>query len=307
MKLSIIVPVYNVENYLPVCLDSILSQNFNDYEIIMINDGSKDSSYSIMEEYKSRFPDKIINLSVDNGGQGRARNFALDIARGDYIAFADSDDWVTPDMFSKLYAAAVSENADIAVCDYYRVEDGENIYEKSHLQNHYLSCAGAVWNKIFRKTLVGDVRFPEGRWYEDFAFSAKMLMRSEKTVFINEPLYCYRSGHTSTMRNKNSAKNLDMIYILDDIRAAMPEGREEDFRFLVLNHLLLDSIKRVSTQKGEGYKDVINEMREYVKKYIPNLTSCESFKSESRGRRIVMWLNYHGFEDAANALLTLAR
>ena len=304
MKLSIITPVYNVEEFLPTCLDSILSQNFEDYELIMINDGSTDTSYEIMLDYAKRYPKIIRNLSVDNGGQGRARNFALDIATGDYVGFVDSDDWITPDLFNELYEAASSQNADIAVCDYYRVEDGQNIYEKSRLQNRPLACAGAVWNKIFRRSLIGDIRFPEGRWYEDFSFSAKLLMRSEKTVYVEEPLYCYRSGHTSTMRNRNSAKNLDMLYIMDDIHAALPENADEDFRFLVINHLLLDSIKRVSSQKGEGYKEVVSKMREYVKNYVPDLGSCISYKSESRGRRLVMWLNYHGMENLANALLS---
>lgn len=305
MKLSIITPVYNVEKYLPECLNSVLNQSFSDYELILVNDGSTDNSAEILSSYAEKYPDIIRIITIDNGGQGRARNFALDVAEGDYIGFVDSDDWITPEMFSKLYEAACYSDADIAVCDYYRVEDGNYIYEKSHLQSHYLSSSGAVWNKIFRRKLIGDIRFPQGRWYEDFSFSAKLLMKAQKTVFIDEPLYCYRSGHSSTMRNRNSAKNLDMLYIMDDIRSAVPDGKEEDFRFLVINHLLLDSVKRVSTQKGEGYKEVVSEMLEYVRKEVPSLKECESFRNESRNRRIIMWLNYHNLAGIANFILGL--
>ena len=305
MKLSIITPVYNVENYLSECIESILNQNFSDFELILINDGSTDSSPHIMNSYAAAHPDIIRTINIDNGGQGRARNFAIEEARGEYIGFVDSDDWITPSMFEKLYNAAEENCADVAACDYYRVEEGKYIYEKARLQNHYLSSAGAVWNKIFRRELIGDIRFPQGRWYEDFSFSAKLLIKSRSTVFVPEPLYCYRSGHSSTMRNRNSAKNLDMLYIMDDIREAVPEGKEEDFRFLVINHLLLDSIKRVSTQKGEGYRAVVREMLSYVKEYVPYLESCESYRNETLNRRIIMFLNYHNMAEAANFILKL--
>ena len=96
-----------------------------------------------------------------------------------------------------------------------------------------------------------------------------------------------------------------MLYIMDDIREAVPEGKEEDFRFLVINHLLLDSIKRVSTQKGEGYRDVVREMLSYVKEYVPYLESCESYRNETLNRRIIMFLNYHNMAEAANFILKL--
>ena len=102
MKLSIIVPVYKVEEYLGECIDSLLSQTIDDYEIILVDDGSPDNSGKIADEYAAANPDVIRVLHIDNGGQGRARNFALDIAKGDFVGFVDSDDWVTHDTYEKM-------------------------------------------------------------------------------------------------------------------------------------------------------------------------------------------------------------
>ena len=106
MKLSIIVPVYKVEEYLGECVDSLLSQTIDDYEVILVDDGSPDNSGKIADEYAAANPDMIRVLHIDNGGQGRARNFALDIAKGDFVGFVDSDDWVTHDMYEKMYTCA---------------------------------------------------------------------------------------------------------------------------------------------------------------------------------------------------------
>ena len=98
MKLSVIVPVYNVENYLADCVDSILNQTMQDIEILLVDDGSKDASGRIADDYAARYPERIRCLHVANGGQGRARNFALPLAKGEYLGFVDSDDWIKPDM-----------------------------------------------------------------------------------------------------------------------------------------------------------------------------------------------------------------
>lgn len=305
MKLSIIVPVYNAEKYLRECLESLAAQTIRDYEVILVNDGSTDSSREIINEYIGKYS-VFKTIDIENGGQGRARNFGLLAAQGEYIGFVDSDDSVSSAMFEKLYAFAEQEEADIAVCDYYRCEiSGKRIYEKSKLQDHPLSAAGAVWNKIFRHELIQDIRFPEGLWYEDFQFSAQAMISSGKTVFLHEPLYFYRSGHTSTMRNTNSVKNLDMIRIMENIHKYVDKDHENDFQFLVINHVLLDSIKRVSAQSGKNKKNVIRKLREYVIKYVPDLENCVSYQKESRNRRIIMWLNYHELEFVSDFILKI--
>lgn len=307
MKLSVIVPVYKAEKYLRECADSVLDQTMSDLELILINDGSPDGSQAIIDEYVSEHPRKVRALTVDNGGQGRARNFGIDMAKGEYLAFLDSDDYLEKDAFELMINAADENGADIVVCDMEkRWDDGRREYVKAAIQDHPLASAGSSSNKIFRRSLVGDIRFPTGVWYEDFEFSAKLLMLSGKTVFVNKPLYIYRCGQESTMNNNNSEKNLDIITVMENIRAFSENCLDRDgYEFMLLNHVLLDSVKRLAMQTGNGKKEIIRELRAYVRKNIPSLNACKSYRSESRNRRIIMWLNYHGLEDISLALLKL--
>lgn len=306
MKVSVIIPVYNAEKFLRNCLDSVMDQTLDSYEVIAVNDGSTDSSGQIIEEYMNMYPEKMLSLTVENGGQGRAKNFGIDMARGDFILNIDSDDAIAPDMLEKMYSAAMKEEADVVICDFFRVIDGKKYYESSMLTSNPLSAIGQCWNKLFRRSLIGDVRYPEGIWYEDSEFSGKMLIRSRKTVFLHEALYFYTIGHTSTMHNRNTRKNLDIIPVLNHIReCAEEEGKDIDFDFLVITHVVLEAIKRVSAQKTEESKEVLETLRAYARKEIPQLTSSKAFREEPRNRKMIMWLNYHGLEKISNILLSM--
>ncbi len=307
MKLSVIVPVYKAEEYLNECVDSILAQTMDDLELILVNDGSPDKSGDIMAAYAARYPDKVRTITLDNGGQGRARNHGIDAARGEYLSFIDSDDYIAPDMYERLFAAIEKNNADIAICDMaQRFPDGRREYINSALSDNPLAAAGSSCDKVFRRSLVGDIRYPTGLWYEDFAFSAKLLMKSRKTVFVKAPLYIYRCGQASTMNNNNTRKNLDIISIMEDIRAfAEANGYLDAFDYLLINHVLLESIKRVAAQNTPEKGDIIATLRGYVKQYIPSLKDSAAFRAEPRGRRTVMWLNYHGMEKLSMSLLGL--
>lgn len=310
MKLSIIVPVYNVEKYLPECLDSLVKQTLDDYEIIVVNDGSPDNSQSIIDEYKASYPGLIRDIVIDNGGQGRARNFGLDMARGDYIGFVDSDDRVEPHMFKTMYDAALENSADVLICDamaFY--PDGREEYLSSaYREDMPLAAAGSCWDKIFRRSLLEGIRFPVGLWYEDFSFSAKALYRAGRTVHLAQALYRYRCGHSSTMRNNNSKRNLEIIQIIEDIRESIPGiGSSDSFRELVLSHVLLDSVNRVALHKSKDRDAVIAKLRAYCRTCVPTLRGCAAFRRQPRNRRIVMWLNYHGMHEASRLLLGLKR
>jgi len=138
-----------------------------DMEILLVDDGSTDASGEIAERCAAAHPDMIRCLHVENGGQGRARNFALPLARGEYLGFVDSDDWVRPDMYEKLCDLADDTKADIAVCDFLeRYADGTENIVPAAFQDHPLSFAGSCCNKVFRASLTEGLRFPEGRlWY----------------------------------------------------------------------------------------------------------------------------------------------
>ena len=304
MKLSIIVPVYNVEKYLEECVDSLLNQTLQDLEIFLVDDGSTDRSGAIADRFAKENPDRVHTLHLENGGQGRARNAALPMAQGDYIGFVDSDDWIERDMYEKMLDRAEQTGADVVVCDFLEhYADGREQTLPACFQDHPLSAAGSSCNKIFRRSLIGDLRFPEGLWYEDFHFSAVMLLRSKRTEFIPEPLYVYRRGQESTMHNNNARKNLDMLKIMELIEREIGEDAREDFDFLVINHVVLDSISRLARQDAPDKADVIRAFRRYAHEKIPHLTRCPSFRAETQKRRIIMFLNYHGLEQAAQLIL----
>ena len=307
MKLSVIVPVYKAENTLRECLDSLKNQHFDDFEVIMINDGSPDDSQAIIEEYAAAQPEVFRFLVTENGGQGRARNLAIDMARGDWLGFVDSDDWIQPDMFAHMIAQAEREGADLVVCDQMKcMPDGST--ERMHCwrDSKRMASVGSVTDILVRREILGDaIRFPEGLWYEDFALSAKLLMRVKKPVNLPEVLYYYRSGLPSTMNNENARRNLDLIKILEIIRADMVENGWdlEDFNYLLINSVLVDAINRLARQHNSERRNVMRQLRDYARGYIPDLTACKSFQEEKRNRRIVMWLNYHGLEGVSKTLL----
>ena len=304
MKLSVIVPVYKVEKYLAACVDSLLGQTLQDMEIFLVDDGSPDSSGAIADRYAAQYPGKVRCLHLDNGGQGRARNHALPLAAGDYVGFVDSDDWIDPTMYEKMLDRAEKTGADVVVCDFLEhYEDGREQTLPACFQDHPLSAAGSSCNKIFRRSLIGALRFPEGLWYEDFYFSAVMLMRSKHTEFIPEPLYVYRRGQESTMHNNNARKNLDMLRIMELIEGELGGGAREDFDFLVINHVVLDSISRLARQDAPDKAEVIRSFRSYAREKIPHLTRCPAFRAETRRRRIIMFLNYHGMEKLGQLIL----
>ena len=309
MKLSVIVPVYKAEAYLCKCVDSLLAQRLTDYEILLVDDGSPDRSGELCDEYAKQYPDKVRCLHLDNGGQGRARNRGMEIARGEYLGFVDSDDWVEPDMYPKLLERAETEGADVVVCGIRAVHaDGREESLPVWKEGNPLAAAGSACNKLFRREAVREIRFPEGLWYEDFAFSAKLLMRSKKTVFLAEELYDYRVGQVSTMNNENARKNLDMLEIMEELREFTgSEGNLNDYEYLLINHVLLDSVNRLSLQHTPDKLEVIWLMRAYVREHIPKLKACKAWQRETRNRRIIMRLNYVGLEDLSKLLLKIKK
>ncbi len=304
MKLSVIIPVYNAENYIERCVNSVLSQTLKDFEILLINDGSNDRSEELIANYEKAYPDVIRAISVENGGQGRARNIGLSMARGEYIGFVDSDDWIDPTMYEKMITTMECSGKNISVCGMTgHFDDGNTAEEFCYRPDRIISAANSVCNKVFRKESISGISFPEGLWYEDFEYSAIALFQTGDCCFLPDTFYHYRRGHVSTMTNNNARKNLDILRVMEHIEMSIREEQKDDFEFLILNHVLLEAIKRVNEQESADKKEVIRELRNYVRTRIPDLSRCRSFREESRNRRIIMKLNYDGFEKVSGYLL----
>lgn len=226
MKLSIIVPVYNSEKTIEKCLKTLSKQTLDEIEIIIINDGSTDKSSSIIEKYAKKFPNKIKYINRENKGIGFTRNEGIKIASGEFLGFVDSDDFVALNMFEKLYKKAITEKADIAICNYTIVNDSNNqskvfvnIPNNTSLQvkpEIINSIDFAPWNKIYKKELFNDIYFPEKLKYEDLNTIIKVFSKAKKIVKIND--YCYYyfnnpSGETTTI----NSKIFDIFFIFDDL------------------------------------------------------------------------------------------
>ena len=218
MKLSIIVPVYNMasEHKLEYCLDSLINQTVEDYEIIAVDDCSSDDSMKILKEYASRFPDKFhaVHLEV-NRHQGGAKNIGLKMARGEWIGFIDSDDWIRPDMYERLIERAESTGADLAGCDYCLTEEhsmkvGRIVPNNKKSQSGVLDKekraslildGGSLVVKIFRRSMIleKELWFPEDIFYEDNALGNSYLVLAKHFEYIEEPMYYYYQHDTSTV------------------------------------------------------------------------------------------------------------
>ena len=236
IKLSIIVPVYNIIQYLPKCLDSILSQTLRDIEIICVDDCSTDSSFSILEEYKSK-DDRIKLLKLaKNYGQGYARNRGIEIAQGEYIGFVDGDDYVDPNYFEALYNSAVKNNADISVTSilkhkknykkynviYKNADIAENIQDKIKLCGDKKKFFFYAWNKIYKTDLItrNDIKFAQGQIYEDVIFAIKALYYSNRVVSVPEIKYHYIERKNSSVKRKDTTgkKEHDLTLAYTDLQ-----------------------------------------------------------------------------------------
>lgn len=307
MKLSIIIPAYNAESTIGHCLDSVLNQTICDYEVIVINDGSQDHTENILKDYSTRFPKRLFFSTVENGGQGRARNIGLDLAKGAYVGFVDSDDWVEPDMFEKLLATAEQKDADLVLCDVvaHYPDDSEAKENIFRIDQKY-AAAGFANNKLFARELLHGVRFPEEKlWYEDTEFTAIAIHRAYHIEHVPEVLYHYRRGFPSTMNNNNATKNLDILTVMQHLEDELLPDERDSFEFLVLNHVLLDAMNRVQAMETEEKRNVLWLMRAYVHEKIPRLSSSVSFQAETRNRRIIMRLHYMGLSTIAGKILKI--
>ena len=309
MKLSVIVPAYNAEKTLRQSLDSILGQTRPVDELIVINDGSTDGTEEILQEYRDAYPDCFRFRTVENGGQGRARNIGFDLSSGDWIGYVDSDDWIDPEMYERLIAAAEREHADLALCEVLaHFPDGSTARESIYREERAMAAAGFANNKLFRRSLIENVRFPEEKlWYEDAEFTAIAIHRAGKIAHLADPLYHYRRGLPSTMNNNNARKNLDLLEVMRHLEEELLPDDRDDFEFLILNHVLLDGMNRVQAMTAEDKKDVLWLLRQYVREKIPNLSASRSFREETRNRRIIMRLHYLGLSGLAESILKLKR
>lgn len=296
VKVSIIVPVYNVYKYLDRCLKSLVSQTLKDIEIIIINDGSPDDSQNIIDKYAKEYPQKIRAFKVENGGISEARNIGLSKATGSYIGFVDSDDYIEKDMYEKLYNLAEKEGLDIVIGGLYNVveETGKKepvIDKKISNDNDINALLGttAVWNKIYRKEVVDNIKFRKGKWYEDLDYTVKAISNSKKIGYVDEYFYNYMIRQGSIMNNKNLERNIEILDTFDEIKSYKKSNKYNDIiEYLAIYHIYICAVVRVINSSGSKKERIkyINKLLEYIYTNYPNYKNNKYLYLLPKNKRI---------------------
>ncbi len=210
MRLSLIIPMYNVQDYLGECLDSVAAQTLEDMEVIVVDDGCTDASPRIAQEYADRYPGRFRLLHKENGGLSDARNYGIPYAQGKYIAFLDSDDFVEPELYERMVGVMEREDCDVAVTDieyWYQdpskrfVMKGLSDRGKPDRNKQALMSPMFAWNKVYRASLFREegLRYPPGLWYEDLPVTTVIFAEAERIGYLEECLIHYRQREGSIM------------------------------------------------------------------------------------------------------------
>lgn len=310
MLVSVIIPVYNAEKQLCRCVDSVLAQTYADVELLLIDDGSTDKSGKICDEYAQK-DNRVRVFHKENGGVSAARNKGINEAKGDYLSFIDSDDWIVPCMYEKMLQKICENNADVCICDINMYWGGQAfVYEhclsvsgtKSHDIYRYINCN---WNSssniVARKILFEKykLRFPVGITYcEDFHLTLRLFYWATKIVKVDEALYVYdRSNENSAMHHLNQKKQSDRRWCdMDIVLFLRGQGVYDYYETAMANRVL------AYTQEWVMDKSKWNEFLRYYPESHHYIMSC---KKVLCWRKCLMWCLVHGLYLPAKLLIAI--
>lgn len=231
--ISIIIPVYNAEKYLEKCIESIITQDYKNYEVILVNDGSKDRSLEICLNYAKKY-EQIRSFSQLNQGQAKARNLGIAKANGEFLMFVDSDDYVEQNFCSVAIKTQKKYNSDIVIFDFKRItsnsekiirhfKDEGGVIEKEEAME-YIVNNSYVWNKLYRRSLFDNINFPAGKYYEDVFVSYKLIEEAKNISYVKKVTYTYKETGESTVSRKNSNFISDQFEAVDELFMFLKEN-----------------------------------------------------------------------------------
>lgn len=254
-EVSVIVPVYNVEKYLEKCLNSLVNQTLENIEIIIVNDGTKDNSEEIIKKFIEKYPQKIVYLKKENGGLSDARNYGIPYAKGEYIAFLDSDDYVEKDMYKEMYELAKKENSDMVECDFlweYSNKTREDIGQVYNGKKEMIEKVRVVaWNKLIRRSIFEktQIQFPKGLRYEDVEFTYKLIPHLNKVSFLKKT-YIHYIQRENSISNLQNERTKEIFTVLDNVIAYYKENNfydeyKDELEYVYTRYLLCSSLLRM--------------------------------------------------------------
>lgn len=293
--ISVIVPMYNTEQYLDKCVKSILCSTFCDYEIILVNDGSKDGCGSLAEQY-AKDDNRIRVVHKENGGLYTARNAGLEVAKGDYIAFLDSDDYIEPDMLSELYNRAKSSDADVCICDYIRVYPDKAIsgclgvknqsisIDKlgidKYLQYYYINYTHGheVWNKLYKRSLLeaNSIRFEKNSdiFSEDLLFNLYVLCYANIIEAVDKSFYNYLQRDGSIMYTPKPNQPLQYMELLKRFKNLVVQTNRKKQALRILPVFMFELITL------SLYNAYLNKDKAFMEAAVNKISLHELFKSQ---------------------------
>lgn len=302
MKVSVIVPVYNVEEYLEKCLESLVNQSLKDIEIIVVNDGTQDNSQEIIDRYSAKYTN-VISVEKENGGLSDARNYGMQYAKGEFIAFVDSDDYVDLTMFEKMYNKAMREDLDIVVCDTVIQHENYSYVHRSNLHftedkvRAYIYASPMACTRMVRRTIMEQFSFEKGIFYEDLNLTPTYITKTRKVGFVEEPLYYYVQRQASIMnQQKFNNKLLDIFKVTEHVKKVYErEGIFDEFHdemeYLYLIHLLRSATLRfIQYQNTKVY---LQQIRETIKNEFPNWKKNPYLKQSNIKFKTVCYLAFY--------------
>lgn len=308
-KISVIVPVYKVEELLGRCVDSILNQSFSDFELILVDDGSPDRSGSICDEY-ARKDSRVRVIHKENGGLSSARNAGIEIALGDYFSFVDSDDMIHPELLRFLYNALLKHDADIASTRYISFREFKpdivplyNVEEKLLLSGdfldslyptHFEQIGVSAWGKLYKSELFRKLRYPNGKIYEDLHIYLKLLQLCRRIVVVSEPMYYYYTGNISITKSSYLTHcRFDEFLVREKHIAYFSQrGNTEQAQYAQNDYLtfFLRNAFAVLTTYREKKKDFIPHMRD-AGKMIPSMIRNPHICTMRKLCLLMLWLS----------------
>lgn len=322
MKFSIVIPVYNVKDYLEKCFRSVLDQCGDDCEILLVDDGSTDGvSGPMCDRLAAQAPEQTIVIHKPNGGLGDARNVGLEHAQGEYVLFVDSDDYLLPGLFDALRNRIAQTNADII--DFGFVVDNNGTIRDRRcgelasfgtftLSEHpeALLVLPAAWRRLYRRSLFLDnaIRYPSRVWYEDIRTTPKLFAKARSITALDAPYYGYTVREGSITRNANAARNAEILQAFDDLRAwfsaeGLWEAYRDEFTRLAVDHILLAASVRVL--KADPKHPLLHEFQSYMDAHFPHYPDCPYLKNLSKQHKLILKLLRGGHFGAVRAIFAV--
>lgn len=305
IKLSVIIPVYNTEKYLPKCLDSLFRQKFTDFEVICVDDGSTDNSLDILALYKN-----ITVIKQTNKGSGVARNTGLQQAKGEYVLFMDSDDWLVDDALEKLIYAVKNSNLDILIFGGKTYSKGKlrigsysankipkkylnHVFNKNEFKNEIFKFPSTSWTKLYKRDFLikNHIHFQEIFVGQDQLFFVNSMLKAERISVLAENLYCYwkkRPGSVTANKKKTDYSPINVFRAIEQIID------DYEYKNVVLNKYFLKSVFWLPKMREDlkiGYYNEYCKLLEYIKEKYPNMW-WSNFKVNYKDSYLLLKLKY---------------